>query len=191
VATKQLIVIVSMMTMMAGSLSCGYVYNSVPGILELSDQKVTLEEASEIIGRPVPVPTYLPDGYSIQEVYAHGKAMIMLLISDKEIEKKLVTHTDAAGTRQWYELRCPMTMQIDWCDPEPPGIKLPGKRVNINTSRGVIRGRGIIQDRGDHNALWWHWAPDPLQLGAFELVLSAGKRVSNNELVKIAESAQY
>jgi hypothetical protein len=109
----------------------------------------------------------------------------MLLISDKEIEKKLVTHTDAAGTRQWYELRCPMTMQIVWCDLEPPGIKLPGKRVNINTSRGVI------QDRGDHNALWWHWKPDPLQLGAFELVLSAGKRVSTKELVKIAESAQY
>jgi hypothetical protein len=190
-ATKQLIVIVSVLTMMVGGLSCGYVYNSVPGILELSDQKVTLEEASEIIGRPVPVPTYLPDGYAIQEVYAHGKGMIMLLISDKEIEKKLVTHTDAAGTRQWYELRCPMTMQITWAVPGPPGIKLPGKRVDINTSRGVILGRGIIQDRGDYNALWWHWAPDPVLPGRFELVLSAGKRVSSSTLVKIAESVQY
>ena len=188
-ATKRLIVIVSMMTMMAGSLSCGYLSNTVTDILELSNQKVTLTEASEIIGRPVPVPTYLPDGYAIQEVYIIGNTMVGLLISDKPIEKKLVWHTDAAGTRQRYEFRCRMTMQIGWYDLEPPGIKLPGKRVNINTSQGVIR--GIIQDRGDHNALWWHWKPDPLQLGAFELVLSAGKRVSSNTLIKIAESAQY
>jgi len=183
-ATKQLIVIVSVLTMMAGSLSCGYVYNSVPGILELSAQKVTLEEASEIIGRPVPVPTYLPEGYAIQEVYA-SEHHVMLLISDKEIEKKLVTHTDAAGTCQRYEFRCRMIMSITWAVPGPPGLKLPGKWVNIDGS-----GRALIQDRGDHHALWWQ-RPDPVLPGVSELVLLAGKRVSNNELVKIAESAQY
>jgi hypothetical protein len=58
-ATKQLTAILSTLCLVAGCLSCGYFSNTVPGILELSNQKVTLEEASEITGRPVPVPTYL------------------------------------------------------------------------------------------------------------------------------------
>ena len=78
-----------------------------------------------------------------------------------------------------------MVISITWCDPEAPNIKLPGKRVNINKRWGVI------SDTGEHNDLWWHWRPDTSHRGVFELVLSAGKRVSSNELVKIAESAQY
>lgn len=184
-ATKQLIVIVSVLTMMAGCLSCGYFSNTVPVILELGAQKVTLEEASEITGRPVPVPTYLPNGCAIQEVYIYDH-LVILLISDKEIEKELVWHTDAAGTRQRYEFECRMTMQIGWWeDTEPPPPRgLPGKWVDIGGSRG------FIFDHGDYNDLMWRRVY-PLQPGGCALVLSAGKRVSSSELVKIAESAQY
>lgn len=192
-ATKQLIVIVVVLTTMAGSLSCGYVYNSVPGILELSAQEVTLTEASEIIGRPIPAPTYLPKGYAIQEVYIYDHHVI-LLISDKEIEKKLVTHTDAAGTRQRYEFRCRMNMGMSWWEietptletppppPPPPPRGIPGKWVNIGGRQG------FIFDKGDHNELIWTWTPARGPLGDVNLSLSAGKRVSSKELLKIAES---
>ncbi|GAI42027.1 unnamed protein product, partial [marine sediment metagenome] len=63
--------------------------------LALTVQKTTLEEASNIVGLAVPVPTYLPESYEVQEVYLRpmtsGPPGVILLISDREIERKLVT----------------------------------------------------------------------------------------------------
>ncbi len=163
-ATKQLIVIVAVMTMVAGCLSCGYVSNTVPGILEPSDQKATLEEAGYLVGWPVPTPTYLPQGYEIREVCVEDKTVV-LLISDEEIRDE-----------QWK-----MKMNISWHELPPPELKLPGEKVEINESEGVI------VDRGDHNDLCWHWYLDP-KGGTFEFKLSAIKELQREELVKVAES---
>jgi hypothetical protein len=152
--------------------------------LELTAQKATLEEASSIIGVTVPVPTYLPEGYEIQEVYLDDSTA-RLFISDEEIEKKLVTHTDAAGTRQRYEVQCKMEMSVRWYPEGGAPIKLPVEKVQVNEKRG------FLQDRGDHRALWWDWFPEPGKPAMFELVLAASKRISKEDLVKIAESVLF
>ena len=101
--------------------------------LELSARKTTLEDASSIIGTIIPVPDYLPLDYEIQEVYIEDSTVI-LLISDEKIEKELVTHTDATGTRQRYEFQLKMRMSIRWYNDQftAPFGKAPYERVTIN-----------------------------------------------------------
>ena len=87
--------------------------------LELNAQKTTLEEASGIIGVPVPVPTYLPEDYEIREVYVTGEHEVTLLISDEVIEKKLVgkqvvTDVGTVVTPQRYDVKSKMRMIIRW-----------------------------------------------------------------------------
>lgn len=174
-----------MVTLLAVTLTgCQLWSATFTSTLELTAQKTTLEEASETIGVTLPVPTYLPEGYEIQEVYVEDST-VRLLISDKETEKKLVTHTDAAGTRQRYEFRCRMTMSISWFSEMGIPIRLPVKQVKINESTG------FLQDRSDHNALWWNWYPNPGEPGMFELVISANKEIPEEELVKVAESVGW
>ncbi len=166
--------------------------NTFTVVLELSNQKATLEEAGSIMGVSVPVPAYLPEGYGIREIYLQpmmsGPPGVMILISDRETEKKLVTHTDAAGTRQQYELRCRMTMSIRWDSDgfliPPAKAPVPKRGVKVNESDGLL----MIED--DTNNLWWTWRPDPDDEGLFELKISANKDIPEEELVKIAESVQ-
>jgi len=151
-------------------------------VLELSAQRVTLTEASETVGWEIPVPAYLPEGYEIREVYLRDSS-IRILISDEAIEKELVTHTDAAGTRQRYEYQSKMEMGISWhSQGVAGGLKLPGDRVNIGEAQGVIF------DAGDHYDLWWQPRPDAEQPGQYEMVLSASKLFKKDELVRITES---
>jgi len=151
-------------------------------VLELSAQKVTLAEASETIGWDIPVPAYLPEGYEIKEVYVHDGS-IRLLISDEVIGKELVTHSDAAGTSQRYEYQSKIEMGISWhSQGVAGGLKLPGDKVNIGETHGVIF------DAGDHYNLWWQPRPDLEQPGQFEIVLSASKLFKKDELVRVAES---
>lgn len=157
--------------------------NTFISILPLTAQKTTLQEASSIIGVTVPLPSYLPEGYEVREIYVEDST-VRLLISEKETEKRLVTHTDAAGTRQRYEFRCRMTMSISWFSEMGIPIRLPVKQVKINESTG------FLQDRSDHNALWWNWYPNPGEPGMFELVISANKEIPEKELVEVAESVQ-
>ena len=157
--------------------------------LELNAQKVTLEEASKIMGVTVPVPTYLPEGYEIQEVYVTSEHEVTLLISDEVIEKKLVgkqvvTDVGTVVTPQRYDVKCKMRMIMRWSPEGGVPIKLPVEKVRIDGSWG------FLQDRGDHRALWWEWFPEPGKPAMFELVLAASKKISKEELVKVAESVQ-
>jgi len=150
--------------------------------LELSARKTTLEDASSIIGTIIPVPGYLPLDYEIQETYIEDSTVI-LLISDEKIEKELVTHTDAAGTRQRYEFQLKMRMSICWYNDQFPGsfAKAPLERVTIKGNRGFV----IVHD--DRNIIWWRWSPEP-HPQLFEFYLSANIGLSKEELVKVAES---
>ncbi len=132
--------------------------------LELSAQQVTLEEADNIIGRSVPIPTHLPVNYEIREIYAYGSEII-ILISDGGIEKELVNHTDAAGSRQRYEFQCRMRIGISWTEDEAyiPPIKIGGIPVGIN---GLW---GKIIPSTDANALWFCFQPDPSTTSIFDL----------------------
>jgi len=161
--------------------------------LELSTQKITLEEASSIIGVTIPTPSYLPKGYKIWEVYIEVDSTVILLISDEEIKKEMVTHTDATGTHQHYEVECKMRMDIRWLSQGGRGTKLSGEWVTISertiSESGVVMvNRGLIVDRDDHNDFWWEWYPNLGERGEFEIVLSVNKSLPERELVKVAKS---
>ncbi len=158
--------------------------------LPLTAQKTTLEEASKTLGFAIPVPSYLPNGYNIQDVYIQDNS-VRLLISNKEIEKKLVTQSGTSGTFQQYEFQCQMEIGIVWNSQGiPGGLKLPGERPKITPSQGSTVA-SVIVDRESHNDLWWDWRPNSNEPGMFEIVISANKLISGQELVKIAESVRY
>jgi hypothetical protein len=130
------------------------------------------------------VPAYLPTGFKIQEVHVLSRS-VSLLISEGPIEKKLVTHTDAAGTRQRYELQSKVEMSISWSPEFMIPVRLPEEKVDI-------KGRpGYLLETETHWSLWWNWFPDSDNLGVFELGLEVGKGISKEELVKIAESVAF
>jgi len=182
---RWLVLVVPVLLMMSSGLSCGIFSSTFTSPLPLDAQMLSLEEAGSILGVAVPVPTYLPEGYKIQETYLIGEREVTVLISDDAIEKNLVgTNTSGVLTPQRYDVRSKMRMIIRW-SPEGGGpIKLPVEKVQINESWGFLQGRG------DHRALWWDWFPEPDKPAMFELVLAASKRISKEELVKVAESVQ-
>lgn len=175
-------------TVLVGSLSCSWLSNEMTFIPETIPQAVTLDEANQSLGTRVPLPSYLPGNYSVREIDLVGGGIPILLISDKQIEKRPIT--DSSGNIQNYEITCRLLLKISWYPEEgAPGIKLPGPRVNINPVTGYTSGGIIYQpEDGSHKSLWWHWWPDPNTHEQFEIVLSASKYFSNKELVNIAES---
>ena len=159
--------------------------------LELTVEKTTLKEAGNIVGLTVPVPTYLPKNYEIQEIYlmpmVSGPLGVMLLISDRRIERRLVTLTNAAGTRrQYYDFLPRMAMSIRW---NSDGFLIPPK-ISSDMGRGVNinEGTGLLIWGEESNDLWWTWHPDPNDKGLFEFEISVSKDFPEEELVRIAES---
>ncbi len=51
-------------------------------------REVTLEEAAQIIGGPIPLPQYLPAGFSLRRVYK-GRTLVHLLFSDNAIAQEV------------------------------------------------------------------------------------------------------
>jgi hypothetical protein len=152
--------------------------------LELTAQKVTLEEAARILETEVPLPAYLPEDYRIQEIYAQDDT-IKLFISDKALEMELVNYGDAAGARQKYMFECQIEVDVKR-HPEglPGGLDFPGETVIIN------EGKGVLVDRENNIELCWLLPPQSTQKqpGQFEMVLSASKNIPGDELLKIAGS---
>lgn len=137
-------------------------------------RQVSVEEASRLLGVNVPVPTYLPSDYKIQEVFIWENT-VTLLISDEEIDYKLEDE----------DLQWKVKLNMTWYSKgQVGGLKLPGEWVNIGETRGVII------ERETANELWWIWPEDtnPEKPGQFEFRLSAIKGISKAELIRIAES---
>lgn len=167
--------------------------------LELTAQKTTLEEAADTFGVIIPVPDYLPEDYSVQEVYLlNGVYLkygtVKFLISKGEIEKELVTRSGTSEAYQLYEFQCPMTIEIHYDSRGiPGGLKFTGggERAEITPSQGSVMG-SLIADKESHNELWWQWRPDD-SYGApiFQIGIGASQQISKEELVKVAESFEY
>lgn len=180
---RGLIITVLLLLTTVGGSSCEGGPSTFTYTLESTAQKTSLQEAGSIIGVSVPAPTYLPKGYKIQEVYIElwsekpTRSPVILLISDEQIgEKRLVDNT------QRYEFQCKMAVRIQWNSQGWLPIKLPGDRVTIGESKGVIL------DEGDHNVLLCNLRLDPGELPKFRAHISASKTFSKRELVKVAES---
>lgn len=163
--------------------------NTFTDNLPLSAQETTLGEAASTLGFAIPVPSYLPNSYKIQDVYIQDNS-VNLLISDTKIQKNVVTQTGASGIQQ-YEFRCQMDIGIKWGSQGiPGGLKLPGERPTITPTQGTTVASVIVAGE-THNDLWWDWRPNPNEPGMYEIVISAIKQISNEELVKVAESVRY
>jgi len=66
-----------------------------PQVAPIPIDEVSLEEAGEILGVPVPMPAYLPSGYDLQRVFAYeGRPRLILLFSDEEIMEEVWTLQD-------------------------------------------------------------------------------------------------
>ncbi|MBL7166899.1 MAG: hypothetical protein ISS55_10530 [Dehalococcoidales bacterium] len=134
--------------------------NGQPGTGPSPDDRLTVEEASRIIGLPVPAPTYLPEGYEISSV-------------------KLETHgppdmwdvTIAIGSSSAE----PVTLEANWFS---MGMKLPPEveRVTIgDNSAAVFRRTGHVE------LLW-------IDSASREMNLTGNEELAFEELVRIAES---
>jgi hypothetical protein len=151
--------------------------------MELSAKKVTLEEASQVIAAPVPQPSYLPKGQELKEIYAEDKKL-RLLISNKEIVKKLTTVGDASGARERYTVDNEMEISIEWHPGNKAGsLKVAGEPLTITKGND-----GILVDRENNIELRWI-LPAPItskKPGYYEMAISTGKSISKDELAKIA-----
>ncbi|MBN1370167.1 MAG: hypothetical protein JW954_08035 [Dehalococcoidaceae bacterium] len=153
--------------------------------LEPSAHEVSLEEASALAGRAVPVPGYLPPSYNIREIFAYGEEVI-LLVSDREIEKELVAHTDAAGFRNRFEFSCRMAVTIRYLEDGfcIPPYKVPGaSMVEVYCAQ-----TGIFIPKQDSNNLWFSFQPEQGNKGIFVLEITANLTVPFEQVVAIARS---
>ncbi|MDD4985709.1 MAG: hypothetical protein PHQ43_07965, partial [Dehalococcoidales bacterium] len=139
------------------------------GNLELDGfQRMTIEEASQIIGVPVHAPSYLPEGYEVCGVYlkdtgSYTEWIVVMLISDEELVQEDGKYNEK------------MRLTIYWRD--VGGLKMPwAERVQIGD------GYGMLENKDAYNDLSWIVRPGR------KLVLSAEKGVSTKELAKVAES---
>jgi hypothetical protein len=130
----------------------------------MPDRELTVEEATEVTGLPIPLPTYLPEGYQISSVKlkASGRGAwdITLTIGKSEVTSE-DTHNAVLLVVRWFST----------------GIKLPDlERIKIGNSTAVVfRYPDYIQ------LVWWD------KTGR-ELTLTGNQELQLEELVKIAES---
>ena len=152
--------------------------------MEITAKKVSVKEASHILGAALPQPAYLPAGYKVQDILAVDNT-IKILISDGPIDKRQVKIGDASGSRQMLTFTCKMELTIKW----HPGGREKGKEVRGETLL-VGKERGIAVDQEQHNELWWLLPTEttPAQPGQYEIVLATGKRTSRDDILKVAKS---
>lgn len=180
--TRRVIIILLVLFAITTGLSCttprSYTSMFTTGLTPAA-QKISLEEAADIIGVGVPVPTYLPAGFEIQEVYIQDSYEVKLIISDQEVEdKKLVSPGH-------YGVQCKMALIVRWLSPDAPDIKIPDGRVEFNGSAGWF------VEHADRNTLCWNLYETVPPEGFFELVLVAIKEIPKRELVKVAASVGW
>jgi hypothetical protein len=146
--------------------------------------RTTVEDASERIGIDVPAPAYIPEGYEIKEVYIKERNhatvdKIVILISDEEI------------IWQGDEYQCKIRISIEYGS--LIGLKIEeGKSIKIGEVREWEVWGYLLGEEGDHYQLWYQWNPGSRgQAEIFEMAITAYTVISEEELLKIAESTLY
>lgn len=77
---------------------------------------VSLEEANELTGYHIPLPEFLPEGYSVRELYSGvGDRTIIVLISDGPIEKIDKVPSNSPKDYLIHRVKCKMPLYIS-CD---------------------------------------------------------------------------
>jgi hypothetical protein len=145
-------------------------------------QRVSLEEASEILGVPVPYPAYLPYGYDIKVIHVErdepDMKQVSFFISDEKIDDD---HSNDVDDLSWK-----MRLIVVWFTRQmPPSMKCGGEGIWIRTDSG-----GCIFRSTTHNSLLWQWRPDKSKNEMFEFDLTANIDIPMEELASIARSVQ-
>jgi len=172
-------------------VSCGE-SQEFSGWLSTGYQETSLEEAVNLTG--VPIPTYLPEGYEIQEVLIetfHKERPqyneVVLLVSDKEIEKRVSARTNAEDSYKGYDYKCKMEIDVRWTEDGGPG-KPPCGEIDQDCKLVHMNGGGWLVVRGDSRVFFFY--PSGAKPG-FQIVITAGKGLPEGELLKVAESMNY
>jgi len=151
-----------------------YAGPAVSGELPNGWQKTTITGLEHLLGTQLPVPTYLPAGYEIKEVYYSQEpnstppvTEILLLISEQRV--------------QWVgnKYTCRLALSLGWNE-AGLGLKMPWAEFIPD-----IRGR--LEDKSGEYILWWESYGSPKSLGS-TLRLHASNQFSKEELVRIAAS---
>lgn len=136
----------------------------------LDYREIVLEELDSTVGEHVPVPTYFPEAFEIQEVYIAespkgSRWVIPILISDEPI--------------QWQdkEFSTKILYTLYWVSVEPKRPDLD--RVSISQGRGWA----YIKENDDHLTLIWYWRGSLYEL-------AGTRQFSVEELAKIAGAVQ-
>lgn len=161
---------------------------AITSAVPITYKNMTLEGVANTAEFAIPIPDYLPDDWDIQEIYIES-SHVRLIISDKNLDKLLVTRTANNRTFQEYEFQCMMDIGITYGD-IVGGLKLPGERPPINPTVGLTAA-SVIMEHGNTHTLWWDWRPSNVAPVMYEITFTASNLISKNELVKVAESMTF
>jgi hypothetical protein len=159
-----------------GTSTSTLVYSGLTASGDLASgwQETTIREIESLLNTQLPVPTYLPPGYAIKEVYYRQEPNsspqvtdILLLISEQQV--------------QWVGDRytCRLALSLGWNE-AGLGLKMPWAEFISD-----IRGR--LEDKEGEYILWWESYGSPKSLGS-TMRLHASRQFSKEELIKIAAS---
>jgi hypothetical protein len=154
----------------------GYAF---PDSLEVGSQKMTMAETQRYFGLDIPQPSFLPAGMKLQEIYLQDKALKFIIAEEPPKMRKLLMG-DAISTREQFRFMGKIDLQIKYYPQGYPGeLKIAGEKVKIGKYPGILayRERNIELD----------WL-QPGEKGQFGMMLSTGKGVAVDELLKIAQS---
>lgn len=150
--------------------------NETFGEIRTGWQQKTISEVGTLLGKPLPLPGYLPVGYEVKEIYYREKiepsvfADIIVLISDQPVSR--------IGDRYATKL----TLTIGW---NRRGISraLEGEQITATSTA-----MGVLQEESRGYILWWPcYGPFDDPSGS-TMKFYAGSQFTKDELIKIASS---
>jgi len=179
-----------------------------PQVAPIPVEEVSLEEAGEVLGAPVPMPAYLPSGYELRRIFVReGRPHVYLLFSDEEITGKVQTLQDlypliskleqpgaSSGPKLCLIIEKPSSMPpLDFAEQmakqaegwgstvvDMSEVKgcLPANTVSVVEINQV---KGYLSTGETSYALAWFWS-------GFHFDMRMTKELPVEELIKIAES---
>jgi hypothetical protein len=162
--------------------------NNIPEIPEAPPEvsidypyRISLEDAGVIMGAPLPLPAYLPEGYSVTGIFMlehndYSEHMVMLIYNEVIDEKQL---SDIQNVP--WKIKMNVTL---YRKGQVGGLKLVGEWFKISGTDAVL------MTRENTNDLRW-LLPHPEHPGEYSMKLSAIKDIPKEELLKIAESVTW
>jgi hypothetical protein len=157
-------------------VSCGANPNPTPNYTPSGEIQEKLQATAQAFGRDIPIPTYLPKGYTITDVQ-----FIQQQYSYDHVDLTITAPN-----------KSDISMQITWY--RGPFRILPGrnsKTLDISGGPGTYSKWAVLNHQSDHNDLWWDWIPGTFPASTvapeyYEIVLSASKDVPDEELINVA-----